>query len=385
MGHTSLSQHQPHLKYLDHRELGALYWSVFIKGIGDSLISIFTAIYLLEIGFHLPEVAIFYILYFAICALGARFSMHLSQVWGVKKTLGTGTIVFIIYFFLLTRIPVGIPYWLVGIVYGCGASLYWSAFQLDLAAAIRSRTAGQSLSYIQILAISAGIIGPVFGALFIVHWSFAALFILVSAILAASLAPLLKRGDYQMPDEIPSWRSSLTASSPLKALRYGLYGATESAVDILWPVFIYLTYPHLVSIGGIVGLTSLLMLIVSYFAGKWADRSQILVYRTGILTGASTWLFRLLWLTPTGLLIGNFLGTATNSLVALTLDQSMYHDAKAGTSTPAILLFRTGYAAIGRIAVLAIACFINRLEVLFIITAVITLSQIFISTDNKAL
>ena len=376
MSHTALSRHHPHLKYLDHKEIDALYASVFIKGIGDSLISIFTAIYLLHIGFSLSSVGIYYIIFFTVSALASRASMQLGKLWGVKKTLALGIAFLIIYYLLLTLIASGFPYQIVALTYGIGGALYWSAFQLDLARALRSRSAGRTLSLIKIFTILSGIVGPVVGALFIVKSSFAALFLIVSAVLFCSVIPLLRRGDYHIEGAVPSFAESVGWGKPRTAAMYALYGVTESATDILWPVFLYLHYPHILSVGGIVSLTSVLMLGFLYISGRFADKNPLRTFQVGVLSHAPTWIFRLMWLTPGGLLIGNFLGSATSSLVAITVDQTMYHDAKNSDNAAAPLLFRTYYATLGRVAVLLIAVAINNFTALFVMIAILALFQL---------
>ena len=384
MSHTALSRHHPHLKYLDHKEIDALYASVFIKGIGDSLISIFTAIYLLHTGFSLKSVGLYYIIFFAVSAFASRMSMRIGQSWGVKKTLALGITFLIVYYLLLTLISSGFPYQLVALTYGIGGALYWSAFQLDLAMALRNRSAGRTLSFIKIFTILSGIAGPVIGALFIVKSSFVFLFLIVGAVLFCSVIPLLRRGDYRIAGGIPSVKESLGWGETRKAIMYAFYGVTESAADILWPVFLYLHYPYILSVGGIVSLTSLLMLGFLYISGRLADRHAYRTFQVGVMAQAPTWILRLLWLTPGGLLFGNFLGSATSSLVAITVDQTMYHDAKSSDNAVAPLLFRTYYAAVGRIAILIIAVIADSFTVLFVIVAILTLFQLLGAPKHRS-
>lgn len=375
MANPAESGHNQHLKYLDRKEIDALYWSVFIKGIGDSLISIFTAIYLLHLGFTVKSVAIYYIIYFFVYSALSRSSMKLGSLIGVKKSLAAGIVFFIIYYQLLITVKSGLPYQFVALIYGGGAALYWSAFQIDLSRALRSRSAGKALSSIQIITIISGIAGPLIGALFIIKASFAALFIVVSVALIASALPLLKRGDYKISGEVATVKDSIKSGTMREAWMYGLYGLTESAVDILWPVFLYLHYPHILSLGGIISFTSLLMVAVFYFNGKLADKDPLQAYKVGVLTNAPTWILRLLWLTPGGLLIGNMLGTATSSLVNITVDQHMYKKAKHSDNATAPLLFRNYYSAVGRISVLALVAALNSTTFVFVLISVIVFLQ----------
>ena len=163
---------------------------------------------------------------------------------------------------------------------------------------------------------------------------------------------------------------------------YSLFGTTESAIDILWPVFLFLSYPNILSVGGIISVTSLLMLIIFYAAGKFADRNTHAAYRTGTLTHSPTWLLRLLLITPGGLLMGNFLGSATSSLIAISVDRTMYRDMKRGDSTSAVLLFRNYYSALGRISILILAAMTQNLILLFWVVAALTLIQTFFAPQK---
>lgn len=384
MSHAASSSHHQHLKYLDHKEIDALYWSVFIKGIGDSLISIFTAIYLLHLGFSVRSVAVYYIIYFLIYSLLSRSGMVLGQKFGVKKTLATGIGVFICYYLLLATIKVGMPYQYVAVVYGVGAALYWSSFQLDMARALRVRSAGESLSLIQIVTIASGILGPLLGALMIVRSSFTYLFLVVSLILVCSVLPLLRRGDYKIRGRIASPEVAVAAGSRREAWMYGLYGLTESAVDILWPVFLYLHYPHLVSVGGIISVTSLIMVAILYVNGKIADKNQVRAYKLGVLSNAPTWFLRLLWLTPGGLLAGNLIGAATGSLVNIAVDQRMYRQAKFTDNATAPLLFRNYYSALGRIGILAMVALLNNSAAVFVLVGAVALLQ-YVASPKTAM
>lgn len=111
--------------------------------------------------------------------------------------------------------------------------------------ALRTRSAGKSLSLIHIVTILSDIVGPLVGALLIVRSSFTSLFFLVSVILVCSVIPLFKRGDYKVQGRVAVARDVVTTGSHREAWMCGLYGLNESTVDILWSVFLFLHYPHL--------------------------------------------------------------------------------------------------------------------------------------------
>jgi predicted MFS family arabinose efflux permease len=185
------TRHHQHI-YLKHKELSELYVSVFIKCIGDSLISIFTPIYLLSIGYSIPKVAIFNIIAYASVSFFLPLGIWLDQKLGIKKTLSLGTFCLMAYYLLLIRLKSGFPFVSVAIIWGLSVALYYAAYNVELTKTLQRNQEARGLSVMQILSVVAGILGPITGALVIHQASYATLFICVAVFYVVSILPLSK-------------------------------------------------------------------------------------------------------------------------------------------------------------------------------------------------
>lgn len=384
MLYHSPNQHFKSHHYLKHKELGSLYASYFIKLFSESFISVFTAIFLLSVGFGITEVALYYIIYFAAQCLISFPARALMQYVGVVKTLGLGIIGYIGYYFLLQRIGDGIPYQVVALSYGMASGIYFSAFNVELAHALKkSRTEGAAVAMVRILMVVASIAGPVVGALFVSRFSFQLLFTIVAILLVFSLLPLFFSGDYKVTLPRFSLNRILRYGSQRRTFVYGVSGTVTSGLDILWPVFIYLNYQNYVAVGGIMSLTALALTVVIYWAGRYADLHHAASYRMGVLSHAPTWVIRLVLLTPGGLLVSNLASSVTAYLLDVALNKAIYHSANQSHNATDYFLYVNLCITLGRIFALAVAALTQNLTLVFMLIALFTFAHLALLPELK--
>lgn len=383
MIHHSPGLHFKHHKYFQHKELDALYVSAFIKTIADSLISIFTAIFLLEHGHSVPQVAWFYSIYFTLVALCVPLARQLSANIGLKKTLALGLLVLAIFYYVLPQTG-AIPYQLIAAIYGVGAGLYYASFHVDLAQALRgSKSQGASLAILRIISIAAGIAGPLLGALVIARGSFNLLFAVVGALLLMSLVPLFIVGDHTVAAKKLSLRKIIRSDSKSRAAVYVFHGANESGLDILWPAFIYLNFSNILSIGGMLSTTTFALMILIYIAGKYTDRNEVESYRIGVFTHAPTWVLKLILLSPGGLFLTNFLGTATAYMVDIPFYKAVFDSARGYANPADYFLFKEAFTWLGRVGMLLLAVLVADFSVIFVVVTLIAFAHVMLVPELK--
>jgi hypothetical protein len=379
MLHYNPGSHYQHKKYFRHKELSAVYASVFIKLLGESLISVFTAVFLLSRGYSVGQVGIYYVIYFSAGLFCMPLTRLCMQKFGVKKAMAGGIGILVVYYYLLRLVGHGIPYEFAALLYGLGANFYFTAFSVELTHTMHAaKKEGAVVAVVNIVSVLAAISGPIIGALFVTKLSFSFLFTVVSSILLLSLLPLFFTGDYKVATSKFSLKRVIDQGNKRRGLAYALNGATEATYDVLWPMFIYLNYRNYIAIGSIVSLTSLAMSIFIYFAGKQADRNNVQAYRTGVFANAPTWLIRLALLTPGGLLVSNFLGTATSYLVLVPYSKHLYHAARVSESPTDYFIFKEWMAWIGRVVALGAAIMTRNFTLVFTAITFVTLAQLIL-------
>lgn len=384
MLHHGSKHHFQLYYYLRHKELGALYASYFIKLFGESFISVFTAIFLLVNGFSISQVAIYYIIYFAVAFTWGFVARASMKHIGVVKTLGTGIVGFILYYYFLRGIADGVPYQFVAAIYGVAAGMYFSAFNVELAHALRrDKNEGSAVAMIRIIALLTGIVGPLAGAIFVTQLSFELLFMLVSVVLVFSVLPLFWVGDYKVSLPHFSLRRIFAYGSFRRGGVYALNGAVMVGLEILWPAFIYLNFKNFIAVGGIVSATSLAMSVIIYVIGRFSDHHQAQSYKYGVLSHAPTWLLRLVLLTPGGLLVSNLLSSVTAYLIDIPLNKAVYHAANQSKHAVDYFIFVGICTTIGRIGLLVVAVAVSNMTVVFGIIAVLTMLHLLLLPELK--
>lgn len=383
MAHYNPNQYFKHKYYLRHNELNELYVSYFIKLLGDSFIGGLTTVFLLSQGYSLRVVCLYFVLYFVMAFVTGFPARWMMKHWGVVKVLGLGICAFIMYYVLLRQVG-SIPLFIIGSAYGIASGLYFSAFNIELAHALRkSKTEGMAVAITRIISVGVGIVGPLVGSIIATKASFQALLVFVSLVTFSSLIPLLISKDYKITLPRFSMKRIAKLGSPRLAIVLALRGGVEVGLDILWPAFIYLNYQNFITVGSILSATSLLMTIVIYVAGKYADLRQADSYKVGVLTHAPTWVVRLLLLSPGGLLVSSLLGSMTAYFIDIPFNKSIYHSANQSGAAGDFFIFVGSFTTLGRIGFLGLAALFPNLTIIFASLAIITLMHLVLLPELR--
>lgn len=351
-----------------NKQLNELYLSVFLRSLAISLISIFIPIYLLQLGFRIFDVALFYLIYFGLLALLTPFAMKLNAIWGVRKTMSLGILMLIIHYYLLNGLTSGSSYYLIATIVGIAEALYWSAYNFEFTNSSVIKEEGRGLSTLKIISIISGILGPFIGALVISHVSFTLLSIIVSIILFISITPLFFSKDFKVPNNKLSIKKIIHADSARKAFAYQADGALLMSTMLFWPVFIYLAIKNIVSLGAIFSITSLLTIFVIKYLGKEADRDMKNTLKIGVFIFAPFWIIRLFFFSPIGLFITHFITTTANSAIDFSFGKLIFEKAKNSKEIVNYFLFREFHLAIGRVIILVVVLLTESIQWIFILS-----------------
>lgn len=380
---------KPHLpeiliKYFHNKELDELYLSVFLKSLAESLINIFIPIYLLQLGYGIFDIAVYFIIHYSAIALFMPLGMSLNAKIGIKKTMALGTFCYIFGYYLLNRLEFFPEYQWVAFVLGISIGFYFSAFHIEYTKIADRKSEGKELSVFKIIAIVAAVLGPFVGSLVISGASFHILFLIVAALLLASIVPLFFTKDFKIPERRISFKNIVKADSPAKALVYQADGIINLVSTIFWPVFIYLTISEITFLGGIISLTSFLMIAVVIYIGKLVDKNNGQALKIGVFTHAPLWILRIFLLSPLGLFFSNLLNSISLTFIGLSFGKIFYGKAKDSKNLVDYFLFRDFNLNIGRIILLFICLFTQSITWMFIIAFIVTFAHLLSLKEIKA-
>jgi hypothetical protein len=225
-------------------------------------------------------------------------------------------------------------------------------------------------------------IGPILGSLVITGHSYEMLFIIVSVVLFFSIWPLFISKDIRVKSDV-SMKKILEGDSPEKAFAYQSNGALNIVAGIFWPLFIFFTLKSVVSLGLIVGATSLFLMFIVSYIGRVSDKSPNKTLKAGIYSNSTSWPLKILLLSPFGLFFTNFLSALASSAIDISFAKIIYEKARSSKNIVNYFIFRELNLGVGRIFILLVALFVNNLIYIFIFATLIPLGLLAI-TKNKS-
>ncbi len=377
-----------YVNYLIHKEIDDLYVSVFIKLLAESFISVFIPVFLLNLGYGIFEIILFYLVRFIALSLFMYIFFHVCSFIGVKKVLAIGTVFLILTYFSLNFLETGLNFFIPAIMIGLSTGSYYAAYHFELSKSIQPKKEAKNISIVKIIAILTATLGPLIGAFIIDTRSFSLVFIIASILLLISIIPLFFTADFKIKKEKVNLKKIFKCDTPEKALSYQFEGFLHVFDLLFWPIFIYAMIGSISDLGKIVSFASLFMILFVKYIGKWSDKNPHKVLETGALIYSPLWLVKLLLITPTGFFISNILNQSSRSMIELGFHKIVYADAHKRKDLIAYFTFRQINLLIGRIVMFLIALFCYFViseksiyalcQVIFIIAAFVTVVYVFL-------
>jgi MFS family permease len=359
-----------------------------VYGLAGSFIGVFVPIFFLTRGVSVRNILIYYLIYGIGVLLFFFLANFLSRQIGLRKTVLSGFPILFIYFLLLyTFDTYHASVFLIGAISSLQAALYWFPFHMWLVGSSKDASIGKELSQLFAFSKSIGIYAPLISSLVIVLFGFRSLFIVSALIYLCSIIPLLSLEEHPN-NAVFNWSDliRLTRSYPYYVWAELIENIREDAEGIIWPIFVFLTFKNILTIGYVETIASIGAILFSLFVGKAADRSEKskLLY-FGVLIIGSIWIIRLFVHSEfsfyaLSLAVGFF-----ESLIMIPLNAVVYSVArKEGGAN--FILFREFIVAVGRIMLYIFALIlVNNIRYIFLLPAVSSLYFLYVAKKNLSL
>jgi len=322
-----------HPGYLSHhlqRQMKEMYWAKAINDFALAAVMLFEPVFLYTVlGFTVQQVVLFmlavYVPYFFLMPLGAK----VASLKGYEHSILYSTFFQVLYWALLFASQ-EVQFWiyLAPLALALQKSLYWPAFHADMArySSPDQRSRENSGMYAMISMIF--IVGPLVGGLVLENFGFAVLFVMVTTLTLLSNIPLFATLEKFTPKEY-LYRDTWAMFKSYPRQMVGYWGFGEEIVQLsLWPIFIYMTVPDFLDMGGIVSVSTLAATAVMLYVGMLSDqRSKPVLIRIFALFNGLFWFIRPFAPSLAGIAVTNTLGTISkNSLIipitSLTYDRA---------------------------------------------------------------
>ncbi len=360
-------------------ELGEIFQNIALKNFALSMVSIFIPIYLLELGYALQTVFLFFIGIFATQAISSPFISSISSRIGLKHTIAISLPILLLFLLGLNFLgSLNIPLYLVAFFGGLSTAMYFVPFNADFIRSSDDDKAGKEVGYLTAVAKISLIFGPIIGALIISQYGFGVLFGVVITIILFSMVTLLKKIDITPGDRF-SWNYMFTREHAKYFFVFGIQGFVNAAEAIVWPLFIYLFISGTGGVGTVGALITTGIVIFSLAVGKLSDKISVKnIIRSGAILYSSLWIVRHFVDIPSVAFISSFFAGAFLVLLNIPIMTMAVHSAsKEGKETEFSTMREIGLN-FGRIALMLLAIFVVDITGTFLFTSGLSLLLVFV-------
>jgi len=359
--------HQHHiLHFLKNRELDELYISMALRSFAVSMIAVFIPIFLLQLGFSLVDVLIYYITVNLTHALFVIPAAKISTKYGIKHIIYLSNPLLIIFLILLFSLEMySWPLILLGIIRGLNKGLFWVGYHTDFSKFSNRKQRGEQVGISKVLVAVASTIGPVFGGILITLTSFQTVFITVSILLLISALPLFLSKEIHQPTNFSL--KQLFGSQKLKdGLAYAGHGVSTGVGYFLWPIFIFFNILNdYTALGAVTTLTFFLALLFTMVIAKLVNTNRKLILRLGVILDDVIWGIKFYVSAAFQVfIIDSFYGIAKTT-TELPLDAISYDKANRDGNVIRHIMFREIMIQVGRTVLFIAMIFIADLTFSF--------------------
>lgn len=325
--------HHNRLYKLTHSDFWRFEMSVWLHVVALSLVNVFIPILLLNLGYSIGEIMIYYFIYHLIDT-PLNFVARKLVVWfGARRVIILGTVSSILFFVTLSQIASG---WTFLVILALFAAIYdacyWVAHLfLFIEANDDDGDSGRETSFLYIVRRLGSLLGPAVGAMILIFAGKNSLLIASSVIFGLSILPLL--GASHLPDKpqrpVLKFRSFFRDFQEKRNyLSTSLQAIHDSAELILWPLFVFTVFETIESVAALPIIVSITGSVFSYFTGKLNKntRNGLIVVGAGLIS--AVWVLRLLISNTFFLYLSVFLVGLFSLLTTIPLDSRLFERGK---------------------------------------------------------
>jgi MFS family permease len=376
------------INFLNHRknELASLFLSGVIRRIAVTILSIFSPIYIYGIAlkyntnsrYAIVAVLLYYIITLLSRLVSFIFSENLSQKTGFKGIIRLSIIPFVLFLLSLAYASLW-PFLFIfaAIFWGIHAGFYWWGYHGYFIKRGDDKHFGLRIGEARFLETIAAVFSPLLGALIVSYLGFNSLFVFSGIFMGTALLLLGKdherrqRRDIKYSEVIPLIKSHKSIS-----LAYIGSSAETLLYAVVWPIFLFIFFGQVISLGIIVSASVLFAAIFSLFLGKWVDKQgERKIVAVGVPLVTLSWFIRIINKSLPSFILADSVWNFGQRMVGLPLDTLTYKKGVEGGSARAIL-FRATAIIIGGLIGLTLFIFWllggGGIEGVFIIAAILS-------------
>tara|TARA_Y100000310_G_scaffold204750_1_gene204977 strand:- start:2245 stop:3456 length:1212 start_codon:yes stop_codon:yes gene_type:complete len=296
--------------------------------------NLFFPIYLIQIGYSLWEIAMWYVMNQIGFVLFTPFAGKVVHKIGMKRAMMTKLPCLAIYYycirFLTGNFGVDWPFALALLLFRSFKAFGDFGEDLFFVKYILKKSEGAMIAWVKIVLVLAGVLAPLLGGLITYVWGFDALFMLGVILTLVAAIPLFLTPEKHFsvdytPEDVVDFSFKKIEKSYIVAEAGRIL--PDTLMWILWPVFLYTVVQSTVDLGVVLSLSAFVSILFAYSIGKRIDSKHKprSLLKKGVHTATGCFFLRSLSLHP--LLIGiiDAFAGALRPLLEVPYEYYQYH------------------------------------------------------------
>ncbi|OGM11175.1 hypothetical protein A2V80_00545 [Candidatus Woesebacteria bacterium RBG_16_39_8b] len=328
-----------------------LFWGGVARRVSIILLSLFSPVYIFvsitESGFSY-KTTIFLVISFYILEQLAKLvtisaSENLSQKMGFKGVMRASALPFILFILLMLFAKNNIILFpLALITIGIHSGFYWWGYHGYFIKTGDEKHFGLSISEAGFLETIAAVATPLAGALITSYFGFGMIFIVAAFFMALAFIFIGKDHDKRQRRDV-KFKEIISLIKRLKSISLAYVGSGGEGViyAVAWPLYLFIIFGQVISMGQIVSLAALFASIFSLAVGQWVDKQgEKTIVRIGSPLVFFSWVIRGIGKSFASFVFADSFWNFGERMVVLPLNALTYKKALEGKSSARAILFR---------------------------------------------
>lgn len=361
--------------------INAIYLMHAVQGLGASLIWVFIPIYLLTLGYTLPQVLVYFIIYYAVCGLSAFLTIWIAKHVNLQWTIVFSYPLVLIFLGMLFALKnVDIPLSLIAIIGGLQNAIYWVPLNILFARNTKEKKMGESVGKLIAFPQMLTVASPLVGGFIMAKFGFNVLAIISALILLLSMLPLMRTKEIQTSFVFKFSEGVRLFKKYPKIFWAGIVdsigGETKS---YLWPIFIYLSLLSIETVGAVSTLMQAASILFIFLIGKLTDRfKKLSMIKLASVFLAILWISCYFFQTEAYFYLISIVISFAMTMFVIPFTSLINNTAKRD-NLDEFFVFNEIPKAIGRIMIMVLALIlVSKLEISFVIAGLSYLYFLFL-------
>lgn len=259
-------------------ELSELYISILFRSLALSVTGIFVPVFLLRYGYTVPDIFMFFVLFFLTRTFMDVLGGYLVAKYGPKHTMVVSYLSQVAAsLFFMTLPNLHWPLLLPAVTWAAANSLFFIAFHVHFSKIKHSEHGGKELGFINIMERVGAMLGPLIGGLLAFLFNPQYIFVGAIALLILGLVPLFQSKEPTRQNQHLDFRNFHIDSIKRDYISYVAFAAENNLSLTLWPLYLALFALGtnvFISLGALGSISIGLSAVVSYYVGKKVDEKK---------------------------------------------------------------------------------------------------------------